>query len=116
MFTKALGAVAPFLLLLAAPAAAQPDPPIAPADLSRHIDVLAADAFGGRAPGTEGERLTINYISEQLLARGIEPAGNEGWFQPVTLVERATANQVVRWSVEGRTLPFDPAQIALQGA
>ena len=57
--------------------------------MMRHIERLASDEFQGRAPGTEGERLTINYIAEQLRARGAEPAGEGGsWFQPVRLVER----------------------------
>ena len=57
--------------------------------MMRHIERLASDEFQGRAPGTEGERLTINYIAEQLAARGAEPAGEGGtWFQPVRLVER----------------------------
>ncbi|HST35321.1 MAG TPA: aldolase/citrate lyase family protein, partial [Allosphingosinicella sp.] len=36
---------------------------------------LNGECAQGRAPGTEGERLTINYIAEQLAARGAEPAG-----------------------------------------
>ena len=114
MFSKLFRGTAPFLLLLAAPAAAQPDPPVTPADLRRHIDVLASDDFEGREPGTDGEARTIAYIAEQLRARGLEPAGEEGWFQPVRLVERATRSQRASWSAQGRALPFDQAQIALQ--
>ena len=29
--------------------------------LVKHIKILASDEFGGRAPGTKGEELTVNY-------------------------------------------------------
>ena len=115
MFLRLLGAAAPLLLLLAAPAAAQPDPPIAPADLRRHIEVLAADDFEGREPGTGGETRTVAYIAEQLGARGVEPAGTDGWFQPLSLIERTARGYRAAWSAGGRELRFDPSEIALRG-
>ena len=117
MFTRLVRAVAPFALLLAAPAFAQPaDPPVTPADLRRHIDQLASDAFMGRAPATEGERLTIAYISAQLRARGVEPAGENGsWFQPVRLVERVPGQWTTRWTGAGRPVAVAPAEIFLMG-
>ena len=116
MFKPLLRAAAPVLLLASAPLAAQAPTPIAAADMLRHIQVLASDAFEGRAPGTEGERRTTAYIVEQLRARGLEPAGENGsWFQPVALVDRTTRSQQVAWTAGGRTLPFDAADIALQG-
>ncbi len=115
MFLRLLAGAAPLLLLLASPAAAQSDRPIAPADLRRHIERLAADRFEGRLPGSEGERLTIDYISSELLERGVEPAGPEGWFQPVTLVERTAGSHRISFTGGGRSLPFDQAQIVLQG-
>ena len=37
-----------------------------PADaLLAHVNVLASDEFEGRAPGTEGERLTIEYLNAE---------------------------------------------------
>jgi len=116
MFSKLVRGAAPLLFLLCAPAQAQPDPPVAPADLRGHIEVLASDAFGGRAPGTEGETLTVQYIADQLAGRGVEPAGEGGsWFQTVGLVERAARGHRVAFSADGRALPFDQGDIALQG-
>ena len=116
MFRKLIRGAAPFLLFLASAAPAQTDPPVTPADLLRHIEVLASDAYEGRAPGTPGERRTIDYIAEQLRARGVEPAGEGGtWFQPVALVQRETRSHTVVWSANGRALPFDQEQIVLQG-
>ena len=116
MFPRLIRGAAPFLLLFASAAAAQTDPPITPAELQRHIEVLASDEFEGRAPATAGETRTINYIAEQLRARGLEPAGEGGgWFQPVALVERMAQSHEASWSANGRSLPFDQEQIVLQG-
>ncbi|MEA3029894.1 MAG: hypothetical protein QOG13_1219 [Sphingomonadales bacterium] len=120
MFTPLLRAAAPLFLILSAPLAAQPPPPpsgpIAPADLMRHIAVLASDEFQGRAPATEGETRTVDYIVAQFRARGLEPAGENGtWFQNVGLVERATQSASASWTADGRPLEFDIANIALQG-
>jgi hypothetical protein len=116
MFKPLLRVAASLLLLAPIPLAAQPPAPIAAGDMMRHIDMLASDRFQGRAPGGEGEPLSINYISEQLRARGLEPAGEGGtWFQPVALVDRTSLSQEVSWTANGRALPFNLADIALQG-
>jgi Zn-dependent M28 family amino/carboxypeptidase len=116
MFQTLIRASAPLLLLLSAPLAAQTDAPVTQADLLRHIQVLASDEYQGRRPGTEGETRTTAYIVEQLRSRGLEPAGENGsWFQPVPLIERATLRASVAWTLNGRALPFDLANIALQG-
>ena len=41
------------------------------ADITR----LSSDEFQGRAPGGEGERLTVQYLTDQFKAAGLEPAG-----------------------------------------
>jgi hypothetical protein len=117
MFMRLARGLAPLALLLATSAAAQgSDPPVTTADLMRHIDRLASDAFQGRAPGTEGERLTTAYISEQLRARGVEPAGeNGGWLQPVALVERGPQAATTQWSANGRPIAFEASDIVLIG-
>jgi hypothetical protein len=116
MFRRLVRGAAPLLFLLATAAPAQTDAPVAAADLRRHIEILASDDFQGRAPGTAGETRTVDYIAEQLRARGLEPGGENGsWFQPIDLVERTTRSHQVSWSASGRELPFDQAQIALQG-
>ena len=116
MFKPLRRAAFSLLFLAASPLAAQPSQPIAAADMMRHIQVLASDAYQGRAPATEGERLTTAYIVDQLRARGLEPAGEGGsWFQPVPLVDRTTQSQEAVWTAGGRRLAFDPAEIALQG-
>jgi Peptidase family M28 len=100
------GAIAP----VATPAQNRADTSITAVDLRRHVDVLASDAFGGRAPGTEGERLTTDYLIGELSRRGVEPAAAPGeWRQRVSLVERGVARADVRWQAGNGaiTLPDD---------
>ena len=115
MFQPVIRAAAPFLLFVAGPLTAQPAP-IAPADMMRHITVLASDDFQGRAPGSEGETKTVDYIVAQLRARGLEPAGVDGgWFQPVPLIERTTQSARAAFTANRRSIAFDPGNIVLQG-
>ena len=88
------------LFIAAAPAPAQPPAgPVTPAGLLRHIRVLASDQYQGRAPGTEGERLTTAYIVREFQARGLEPAGeNGGWFQTLHLASRRPETATLRWT------------------
>ena len=98
----------PFLLLLSGckPAenssvenqpeqAVQPEPVVMtgnPVDLMetegllRHIATLSSDEFGGRAPMSEGERLTLDYLESQFKAMGLEPMFGDSYRQPVPLV------------------------------
>src|SRR5687767_5451939 len=53
------------------------------ADITR----LSADEMQGRAPGSEGERLTVQYLTDQFKAAGLEPGNPDGtWVQKVPLV------------------------------
>ena len=117
MSTRFLVARAAALFLIAEPAdARQRDDPVTPRQLMRHIEVLASDAFEGRAPASEGERRTIAYISDQLRRRGVEPgAPDGGWYQPVTLIERRPRSHAARWTARGRAIAFDASRIALVG-
>jgi hypothetical protein len=117
MFKLPLRAAAVFALLSAFPLAAQTPPtPITAADMMRHIERLASDEFQGRAPGTEGERLTISYIADQMRARGLEPAGEGGtFFQPVHLVERRAGTSEVHWTANGAAIPSQAGEIVLLG-
>ncbi len=52
-----------------------------------HVRVLSSDTFEGRAPGTEGEALTVEYLSAQFAALGLKPGNPDGrWVQDVPLV------------------------------
>ena len=57
-------------------------PAIDPGDLRRHVEVLAAPELGGRLTGSEGERAATAYVAAAFRAFGLEPAGDDGFFQP----------------------------------
>jgi len=117
MSRRLLAAVAAASVLFSPPATAQRrDAPVTPRQLMRHIEVLASDAFEGRAPATEGETRTTAYIVAELQRRGLGPGGADGsWFQPVPLLERRAGTHRVRWWSAGRQLPFDDARMILAG-
>lgn len=73
------------LSLLATSALAQD--PIDPARLSSITKVLASDEFQGRSPGTPGEAKTVEYLTAEFKALGLEPAGDAGGYtQDVALL------------------------------
>ncbi len=53
-----------------------------------YVKVLADDSMEGRETGSEGLRKAQAYIVEQLKSAGLEPAGDNGFYQPVKLVSR----------------------------
>jgi Zn-dependent M28 family amino/carboxypeptidase len=64
--------------------------PMTPPALRGHVERLASDAFEGRAPATQGEALTIDYIVRAFTAAGLQPGarqpdGSIGWRQTVPL-------------------------------
>jgi len=58
--------------------------------LRGHLKTLASDDYEGRAPGTRGERLTVDYLTRQFKSYGLRGANPDGSFeQPVPLVSWA---------------------------
>ena len=53
-----------------------------------HIKFLADDKLEGRDTGSRGERAAQAYAIEQLKNAGAEPAGVNGYYQPVKFVSR----------------------------
>ncbi len=85
-------------------------------DLRPHIEILASDAFEGREPGTEGERKTTAYLSEQWAKAGLKPAASDGsWLEPVALVRRGPASADFAFRVRGEKLRFADDEIVLVG-
>ncbi|MCG6118697.1 MAG: M28 family peptidase [Aquimonas sp.] len=86
-------------LSLSAPLTAAPSLPgggIDPKRLASHIEVLASDAFEGRAIASPGEAKTLAYLIEEFTRAGLEPAGVDGtWLQPVSLMRSEISGPVV---------------------
>lgn len=56
-------------------------------DIMQHTKVLSADEYEGRGPGTKGEELTVNYLTQQMQRIGLKPGNPDGTFvQKVPLV------------------------------
>jgi hypothetical protein len=53
-----------------------------------HITVLAADSMRGRETGSAGDRMAVDYIAAQFARSGLQPAGTNGFLQPVKFVSR----------------------------
>ena len=64
----------------------------APAEISadrirEDVRVLSSDAFEGRGPGEPAESKTLNYLTAQFKAAGLEPgAPGGGWLQDVSMM------------------------------
>jgi Zn-dependent M28 family amino/carboxypeptidase len=55
--------------------------------LLQHIKTLSSDQFEGRAPGTEGENLSVAYIENQFRSLGLKPGNTDGtYIQKVPMV------------------------------
>src|SRR5712691_8223254 len=55
--------------------------------LLAHVKALSSDEFEGRAPGTKGEELSVNYLADQFKTVGLKPGNTDGtYFQKVPLV------------------------------
>ena len=87
-------------LPVALPAAAQTR--VDPARLSADVRTLASTDFGGRAPGTPGEKKTLDWLVAQFKSIGLEPGGPDGkWLQPVPLIHTRIAPDA--WMTIGDT-------------
>ncbi|GHE81878.1 M28 family metallopeptidase [Thalassotalea profundi] len=63
------------------------------ATYTANIKTLASDEFGGRAPGTEGEELTVNYLASAFKTIGLAPANGDSYFQSVPLTSVEVTNK-----------------------
>ncbi len=80
------------LALTAAPLASQQAPSFDAARIAKHVQTLGSDAYEGRAPATKGEQMTVDYISKEFAAAGLQPGGEvvngqRQWTQRVPLLK-----------------------------
>ena len=55
-----------------------------------HIKVLSSDSFQGRKPFSLGEVKTVEYLKNQFMQIGLEPANGDSFIQDVPMVEIKT--------------------------
>jgi Zn-dependent M28 family amino/carboxypeptidase len=75
-------------LLVTISAAAQTTPHFDGQTWWNHIKILADDKLEGRDTGSRGEREAQAYAVEQFKSAGAEPAGTNGFYQPVKFISR----------------------------
>src|SRR5215475_10571989 len=54
-----------------------------------YVKVLADDNMEGRDTGSDGLRRAQAFVVEQLTKNGVEPAGANGFYQPIKFVQRS---------------------------
>ena len=75
-------------------------------DLLRHIKTLASDEYEGRAPGTKGEELTVNYLTEQFKRLGLKPGNPDGSYAQKVPLIGFTPQPSASFSVGGKLMPL----------
>lgn len=109
--------------LVAGPSSAAPSAVDAQRIL-RDTKVLSSDEYEGRAPASEGEKKTVAYLTQQMKAGGLQPAGDplpgggRAWTQDVPLARFATKGPVaVSVNVAGQSQTWTQGeQIAIRAA
>lgn len=61
---------------------------ISPASLRGHLSFIASDLLEGRATPSRGLDLAAEYIAAQFRRAGLEPAGDDGYFQTASVTVR----------------------------
>lgn len=93
-----------------APVPAAASAAITPEGILQHIRVLASDEFEGRAPGTPGEKKSLDYIVAQCKAMKLEPGNPDGtYIEPVNLWGITSGGQVTM-QVGGKDFPLTAGQ------
>lgn len=73
-------------------------------NLKAHIQYLADDKLEGRRTGTEGERLAMEYITNQFKAIGLSPKGTEYYTQTFIVNDGKQIGAVTTFSINGDIL------------
>lgn len=80
--------LAPLLLLMTGCATTAPSTADRAETWWSHVAVLADDRMEGRLTGSPGYQRAADYVVARLQEYGLEPAGTDGFFQPLALEEQ----------------------------
>ncbi len=74
----------------------------------KHIEFLADDALLGRDTGSPGHKRAADYVAEEFRKSGLEPAGINGFIQPVAFRTRKIdeAHSSLALVRDGKTTPL----------
>ena len=99
------------------------EPGITANDLRTHVYQLAADSMMGRQAATRGNSMATDYIASVFERLGLQPAGEDGYFQELELGPLEFDRDSMRLVVQGRRLepgvgwaPYPPtSQVGIAG-
>ncbi len=69
---------------------------ITPGDLKGDLSFLASDTLQGRYTPSPGLEVAAEFIASQFRAAGLEPGGDQDYFQMAAMVDRTDAEGAVR--------------------
>ena len=73
-------------------------------NLQAHISYLANDKLEGRRAGTNGEKLSGEYISQKFQLAGLQPKGSEGFYQPFEIYDGKQINSATHFVINENNL------------
>jgi hypothetical protein len=90
-------------------------PEISADSMRGHLSFLASDLLEGRDTPSRGLDLAAEYIAAQFRRAGLDPAGDDGYFQTVTVKVREPNWDGFRMTVTGggKTLEIDKSEVYL---
>src|SRR5262245_4985428 len=104
LFRGALIACVTFALACATDSAKTALDSVTSDDLLRHIKTLASDEYEGRAPGTKGEELTVNYLTGEFKRMGLKPGNPDGSYAQKVPLIGYTPQPSASFSVGGKQM------------
>lgn len=66
---------------------------VRPEAIRNHMRILANDSLRGRKPGTPGFDMAADYVTKQLKALGLQPAGEKGTYRQDVPLRRWQVNE-----------------------
>ena len=74
--------------------------------LLEHITTLASDEFEGRAPGSRGETVTIDYLQQQFKKLGLEPGNPDGTYLQAVPLVAISSHPTMSYVKDGQASPL----------
>lgn len=85
---------------------------ISPDSLRGHVSFLASDLLEGRGTPSRGLDIAAEYIAAQFRRAGLEPLGDDGYFQTADWEYFAPDSAAVEITIGGRAFRFDGSSLS----
>lgn len=99
-----LSVISFFLVACAAPRVAVKSDNQTIENLKTHIVYLSDDKLEGRRTGSEGEKMAMEYISNQFKTIGLTPKGTSGFYQPFEVNDGKAIGPATIFIINGDSL------------